>query len=858
MSYSETPIRPALVAPISSFGRESLALAGGKGANLGELTRNGFSVPSGFVVTTAAYESGLMREGLGDKVERLGAGFDPEDAAGAARVAASIREAITQAPLPGALREEILAAYRGLGAGAVAVRSSSTAEDLPDSAFAGQQETFLNVIGEDPLLEAVKECWASLWSERAMTYRAPRRNGRLSASIAVVVQEMVRARSAGVMFTANPLTGEREEILIDAAPGLGVAVVEGLVTPDRFILDKATTRIAKVKLGKREALVRARSGGGTEELRPEGAWPPRPAIRLALPRRAARELAAIGKSIEAHFSCPQDIEWAWFEGLDGVWAFAILQARPMTALPSAIKVNAVMAKIMPMLAEMWPSRPFPLDMTTFAGALESAVGSLLRSFLGAAAPDPDKALVEEDGVVLRLEAPEFRPRPSLLFSLVRALWRTRKFDPEHWASDPRVAGIAEEVRALEERDMRKAAWSENIIVMRKALDLVGRAMAIREDYVLPAARALLRLRLLLGLAASGSRFADLIGGVETKTTETNRALEALAASIREDERLRRIFSEGAAPHIRRALAEEASGRPFLEAFDAFILAYGHRETDFSLVSGTWRDEPDRVFVLLTALVAAPPSAAGSYARWEEARDRLLSRSILGLPLFRPAFLKALRRGRAFFTLREDTHFHATLALPLLRALALEGGRRLAEAGAIEAPWDILHLKLGELEALDETWPPAEAEAEGLRALIARRKAKRESLASTPMVDPRYLAAPQPRGKGKRLLLRGSAGSPGGAVGRARIIRDAGEFGKLLPGEILVAPLTNPSWTPLFRHALAIVVDSGGPASHAAIVAREYGVPAVMGVGAGTSILKDGQRIRVDGSAGTVSMADDDE
>ena len=749
-------------------------------------------------------------------------------------------------------------AYRGLGAVAVAVRSSSTAEDLPDSAFAGQQETYLNVIGEDRLLEAVRDCWASLWSERAMDYRARRRDGRLSATIAVLVQEMVQARSAGVMFTANPLTGERGEILIDAAPGLGVAVVEGLVTPDRFVLDKARTRIVKAKVGKREASVRARPEGGTEELRTEGARQPRPAIRLALSRRAARELAGIGLRIEAHFGAPQDIEWAWFEGPEGGGAFAILQARPMTALPSPFKTNPVMAKIMPMLAEMWPSRPFPLDMTTFAGALESAIGSLLRSLLGAAAPDPDKALVEEEGVVVRLEAPDFRPRPALLFSLLRALWRTRKFEPEKWTGDPRIARIAEGVRLLEARDLRKAGWTENLIAMRKALDLVGTAMAIREDYVLPAARALLRLKLLLGLAFSGRRFGDLIGGVETKTTEANRALETLAASIREDEGLRPIFAVPGARDIGAALAEEESGRRFLEGFEAFLMTYGHRETDFSLASGTWRDEPERVFALLTALVAAPPSATESYARWEAARDRLLAHSILGLPPLRQAFLAALRRGRAFFTLREDTHFHATLALPVLRALALEVGRRLAEAGAIEAPWEVLHLKLGELENLGEVWPPTDAEIARLRGLVARRKAKRESLASTPMVDPRLLAIPHIRKGGERLLLRGSAGSPGSAVGTARIVRDAGEFGTLLPGEILVAPLTNPSWTPLFRHALAIVVDSGGPASHAAIVAREYGVPAVMGVGSGTAILKDGQRIRVDGSAGTVSMAGDDE
>lgn len=849
MARSEMPPSLPWVAPVSSFDRGSLALAGGKAANLGELSRRGFPVPPAFVVTTAAFEAALLQDGLGEIVARHCGDFDPEDRDSAAGFASAIRAAIVAATLPERLGAGILAAYRDMGSPAVAVRSSSTAEDLPDSAFAGQQETFLNVVGEDRLLEAVKECWASLYSVRAMSYRAERRKGQVSASIAVIVQKMLEPAAAGVMFTADPLTGDRGNILVHAAPGLGAAVVEGLVSPDRFVLAKTGRRLLERRLGKRETLVRARPGGGIEELRGGAGERPRP----ALPPRIPRELARIGVEIEALFGCPQDIEWAW-SGDRGP-GISILQARPMTALPPEIRTGAVMAKIMPMLAEMWPTRPFPLDMTTFAGALENAVGSLLRSLLGPAAPDPSKALVEEGGVVLRLEAPVFRPGPSLVLSLLRALRRTRKFDPGAWGDDPRLERLSEELRALETRDLRSASWEENIAAMRKSLDLVGRALVLREDYLLPAAVALLRLRLLLGLGFSGPRFADLIGGVETKTTETNQALESLAAAIRGDEALRRIFAEGRGEELRPAIAATAAGPAFLEAFNSFLMAYGHRERDFSLASGTWGEEPRLVFELLATLAAAPPSESESYRRWERTRDELLSRSILGLPPLRAGFLEALRRGRAFFSLREDSHFHATRALPPLRALAFECGRRLAEAGLIDSAADVLHLKFEELEALGGTWPP-EATVE-LRPLIEARRAKRESLSSTPMIDPRYLAARAPRKGSEGLLLSGEPGSPGSAVGRVRLIRGPEDFGKLLPGEILVAPLTNPSWTPLFRHALAIVVDAGGPASHAAIVAREYGVPAVMGVGDGMAGLKDGQLVRVDGSAGTVSRADED-
>ena len=215
------------------------------------------------------------------------------------------------------------------------------------------------------------------------------------------------------------------------------------------------------------------------------------------------------------------------------------------------------------------------------------------------------------------------------------------------------------------------------------------------------------------------------------------------------------------------------------------------------------------------------------------------------------FLKSLTDARCFFRLREDTHYYATLAQPVVRRVALELGNRLEQVGAIHLATDIFHLKLDELEVLGEPWPPSDETIIQIKMLVARRAAKRSSLASTPMIDPRLLAVQPQDLMNEDVILSGSPGSPGIASGPVRIVHDVSEFGNLQPGEVLIAPATNPAWTPLFQRAAAIVVDMGGAASHAAIVAREYGIPAVMGTFDGTQKLTDGQWVQVDGSRGLV-------
>ncbi len=840
---------PLLVTPLTYFERGSLALAGGKGANLGELIRAGFNVPPGFVITTAAYDLLLQTNGLQTKIQQMLGLLIIDSPASVTEISQQIRDAIQHVSIPGPIGDSTLKTYRQLEGGAVAVRSSATAEDLAEAAFAGQQETFLNVIGEEALLDAVRTCWASLWSERAILYRARQNIDQASVKLAVVVQKMVLADVAGVMFTANPVSGVRDELIINASLGLGEAVVGGLVTPDHIVVNKRGLRIKEYRVGRREVIIRSKVGGGTEQVTPTTKN-----TEAALSPCAVRNLAQLGKQIERHYGTPQDIEWAWIKDGTKAGKILILQARPMTALPKPLKATGPMRMAIPMLAEMWITRPYPLDITTFTGTVERAIGNLLVMMIGKSAPDPDKALVEEDGVVLRFEPPEIHPSPGMLIMPWLTLWRTRRYDPLQWQVDPIIAEVLAGARELERRDLRSLTWKQNIEALHDSLTLIPRVMQLRERYVPKALVGLGTLWLMLALSGHKDRFSQLISGVETKTTETNRALETLAGQIRRNATLRELFAQTESNELHSALQQSAPGQNFLQNFSLFLAQYGHRETALTISQPAWKDEPKIVFGILKVLASSELEKTDHYQEWKHTRDELLTRPILGWWPLSNLFLKSLVNTRCLFQIREDTHFYATLAQPLVRRVVLELGNRLEQVGAIKSATDIFHLRLDELEKLGESWPPSQETISQIHELVSRRNAKRKSLAHKPMVDPRLLAPPSGDLIDDEVILRGSPGSPGLAFGPARIVHDVSEFGRLQPGDVLVAPATNPAWTPLFQRAAAVVVDMGGAASHAAIVAREYGVPAVMGTFDGTQKLTDGQWIQVDGSRGLVLEA----
>jgi rifampicin phosphotransferase len=809
------------VAPLRDFDRDDLPSAGGKGANLGELVRAEAPVPDGFVITTAAYAAAVQPSGL-RIADRFGA-----DGAGA-----SIRADVRAVSMPSDLRAEITDAYTALGDGAVAVRSSATAEDLPGAAFAGQLDTYLNVIGEAELINAVQKCWASLWTERAIAYRTRIGIGSAEVGIAVVVQRMINAEVAGVMFTADPVSGDRETIMVDASSGLGEAVVSGLVTPDHYRLDDQGN-VRDYQPGRREVIVRSAPGGGVAH------EPGDPARNQRLPDTVLMELSALGTAVAKHFGRPQDIEWAYAEGQ--VW---LLQARPMTALPPPpLKLNAAQRRLGSVLLDYVPVRPYPIDMSTWvpygpAGLMANVVGRFgFRDAFEDFLPE------DEYGVVDRFVPAAPRPTIGLLIAPWRIARLALRYDPSRWTDDPRYATFLDRVHNVGALDPGTMPWPRLKTMPRQALDLIKPIGDLRIDYLPATGLAVLRLFIVLRVLRRSALLSDLLVA-PTRTTDANRALEALAERAREDPRLLEA--------VNRLDQKAVAAFPeFTRQFNAYLEEYGHRETvsPVLVTPPTQGEVPETVLGMIKLLAAEPPRPpADRYASLLE----LLKHPLLQRPRRRARIERWVAAARAGIAFREDSHFYFLMPLPILRKSLLEMGRRLCDVGVLDKPTDVFHLRLEELEAIGD--PATIAGPERLREAVRTRSARREELTGVPLIDP---TAVFPRGDAGDALIAGTPASSGSATGPVRVIREPAEFDRLTSGDILVCPYTNPAWTTLFQRAAAVVVDSGGPASHAAIVAREYGIPAVMGTAIGTKTLTDGQFVSVDGSTGRVTAADTD-
>jgi len=807
-----------LVMSLRDLDQEDVAIAGGKGANLGELVRAGLQVPDGFLVTTEAYARVVNLFDL--KITDGVAGGD----------GVAIRASVEAAAMPADIQAAIADAYTALGSGPVAVRSSATAEDLPGAAFAGQQDTYLNIIGEAAVLDAVRRCWGSLWTDRAIAYRDRIGIEQTEVKIAVVVQRMINAEIAGVMFTADPVSGDRKTILVDASRGLGEAVVSGLVTPDHYVLDD-TGNVRDFQQGRREVVIRSAAAGGV--VREAGSTED----AQSLSDTVLAELAQLGTTIARHFGRPQDIEWAYADRR--VW---LLQARPMTALPPPpLKLNARQRVLGSVLLDYVPVRPYPIDMSTWvpygpAGLMARVVGTFgLRDAFEGFLPE------DEYGVVDRFVPLAPRPTPRLLLTPWRIATLAHRYHPARWTDDRRFAAFLNHVRSLAAQDLMTMRWPWLKTIPRQALDLIRPIGDLRIDYLPGTMLSLLRLFIVLRVLGRSALLADLLV-TQTRTSDANHALEALADRLRDD------------PDLYDAVTtldpKQLAAFPTFEAeFSAYLAEYGHRETvtPVLVTPPTQGDAPDTVLALIKVLAAEPPHPP-------EDHERVLH-ELLRHPLLRGGrrrarvthWVEAARAGVAF---REDSHFYFLLPLPILRRSLLEMGRRLRDVGLLKRPEDVFHLRLEELEAIND--PTTLEDPDRLRAAVRSRSARREELAGVRLIDP---AAVFPQRDAGDALITGTPASSGSATGPVRLIHGPAEFGRLAAGDVLVCPYTNPAWTTLFQRAAAVVVDSGGLGSHAAIVAREYGIPAVMGTGTGTTTLTDGQLVTVNGSTGRVSAAE---
>ncbi|HKH46535.1 MAG TPA: PEP/pyruvate-binding domain-containing protein [Thermoanaerobaculia bacterium] len=881
-----------LTLPFGDLDRTMLPIAGGKAANLGELARAGLPVPDGFCLTTAAYE--LVAEGADlDQILNDLAGTDPEDTSRLAELAAAARASLSEASVPDDLVEAITRAYRELGNGAsvaVAVRSSATAEDLPYASFAGQQDTYLNVVGADNVLDAVRRCWVSLWTDRAVSYRASNGIDHRSVRLAVVVQRMVEAEVAGILFTANPLTGRRRQAVIDAAPGLGEAVVSGAVNPDHFVVNTSTGEIVERRLGDKRVAVMAAGDNGTKRVEVAGNGD-----KASLGDDQIRALADLGARVEAHYGSPQDIEWA----IDGeIW---LLQARPITTLfplpagapatdedlrvyfsvnvaqgvyrpltPMGLQAFRLVASSMAAFAGRPPRDPYagPAFFTDAGGriflditpALRNKLGSWLLDRLTQIGEARATPILRSLGADARLAPVATRRWPffrAVLLLLVRGRIPLRVAQalahPE--AARARVARLEAELRALGDVPPGANASQRLRVVERMLRNTMPRVVpGIAPVFGAGMAARALAGKLLGNLATADELQVVLRGLPHNPTTQMDLALWALAREVRADPSAARTLRETPPVELARSYREGTLSPRLQAGLESFLRLYGHRgvaEIDLGLPR--WSEDPTYIIGVLANYLRldnpelAPDVQFGKGAREAEEMAADLTRRARRKDRLRGTLVGfLLKRARALAGLREVPKFYAVVVLTRARELLLEVGDELAEAGRLRKADDIFFVTLPEARAA--------LAGKDLRSVVRERRAVYDREVKRRHV-PRILLSdgtePEAPGETAEGALHGSPASPGTVSAKARVIFDP-SGAQLEPGEILVAPSTDPGWTPLFLTAGGLVMEMGGAMSHGAVVAREYGIPAVVGVPDATGRISTGERITVDGSAGTVA------
>lgn len=821
------------------------SLVGGKGNNLIALTAAGFPVPPGFVVTAAAYQQFLT--GVAG-LERELAALDYQSPDRLREQCRLLRERLAQVPLPA----DVQLAIRGaLGRfepnSAFAVRSSSTFEDLAQAAFAGQHDTYLNIRGEEAILQRVRDCFLSLWQDRAVLYRHHQGFSQTEARMAVVVQRQIACDRAGVGFSIDPVSGRMDRLVLDANYGLGESVVAGECAIDHFELNKQSLAVVDSVIGHKEKMIVA-TAAGTEE-RPVA---PELADKPCLTEPQIQAVATLLKKVEAHYGWPQDIEWGWREG-----ELCLFQARPVTTFqPRWTRDES---------AERFPRPMTPLSWDFLSVAFRR---SMKHSFELMGLPPLqgdwfgwfDHYVYGNQNAVALVGS--FRPlrarTPQELTAEIPTL--RRRFGwvlelPVHWARD--LDRYLIRLGRLQVMSLDEASVPEII-------QHINHALEVATEYFMPniaisMTQAFLHrlLHALVGMAAGPDKALaivdGLLAGCETKTAVVNRELHELAQ-----------LAKRVHPAVGQALLElggaEFLGQGQLARFpefagrlQRFLEDHGHREMDMDYYHPTWSEQPSIVLDALALILRGQPEDPAETARkqrirYSETEHQFLGRVPEELRFF---FREMIRLARTYTALDDLEHYQTTRINPIARRAALALGRRLQERGTLEAAQDVFFLRKADLDHLLETFPH-EPREELRRKALEGRAAYRAALDSKPEWA-----------RGERTvcslmtddanMLRGLPGSPGCVTGPCFRVLEPSDFARFPKNAILIARTTNPAWTPLFYSARGLVTESGGPLSHGAVTAREMALPAVMSVRDVLSRVRDGQTVTVDGTQGFVRV-----
>jgi pyruvate,water dikinase len=812
-------VTPALVLRLADPGTD-LSAVGGKGATLARLAAAGFDVPAAVVVTTGAYRAFVDQHGLREAV-LTAAAADPD------RAAETLQRWFRDTAVPPDVAEAVRTGYVGLGAGPVAVRSSATAEDLVDASFAGQQDSFLDVSGEAAVLEAVRACWASLWTARAIGYRALHHIPPGDVAMAVVIQRMAETDSAGVLFTADPVTGDRDRVVVNAVRGRGEALVAGRADPQVVVLDRA---------------------GGTI-LQRHGA--------AVIDDATAKDLARLGQRVEALLGQPVDVEWAAHAG-----RVAVLQARPITVAGTEEWNDSLTADCLWTCANVGEAIPSVMTPATWSlvqifmseamsvvalGPYRLAGRIAGRFYLNLSVAMAAGTALGLGGVVRRASVEAFGRIPpevtvpplpmsrlavlrALVPSVVPFLLRVRRY--QH--------GLADRVGQV---PARCAEAREQIAAAATGPELADLWPALLEPLLRDTGRMLAAGGRVGGMWVSRARpwLRKLVGDSDAIALLTGMHGEAAP-----------LASLGPLVGLDRLARGEIDQAEFTRQ-------WGHRCPDELEISVPRPEEdPGWAERRLAVLHTGGDDVPSLLARQQRARAQAMARFQQRYPHRVRRLHRRLTAAARGVRAREAARSEVVRAFQVLRHFALRAGE-LTGCGD-----DVFLLGVDEIVAL------LNGDRTPLSRVAVRRATYRRyaALPACPTLirgafDPfRWAADPHRRGDvfdASKVLppaaasISGFPGAGGVVEGRARVLTSMEDSVQLQPGEILVTTVTNVGWTPVFPRVAAVVTDVGAPLSHAAIVARELGIPAVVGTGNATAGVRTGDWLLVDGGRGTVQV-----
>lgn len=889
-------------------GADTLKLVGGKGANLGKLSQAKLPVPPGFCVTTEAYSAFISENHIDKKISDILARIKYGDANLVEKLTADIRQIIVKAKMPDSIAAAIESAYQKLGDNPyVAVRSSGTAEDLAEASFAGLHDTYLDIRGRDTMLDAVKRCWASLWTARATAYRSNKGFNHFDTRLAVVIQIMAEADVAGVMFTGNPMTSATDEIVVNASWGLGESVVSGIVTPDGFVLKSSTLKVKERALGSKGRRIfrdQSKESGTITEAVPESRQK-----QFTLNDDQLAALGQLGRQVTDYYDgIPQDIEWALANE-----RFYLLQSRPITGVEFSWNEALDSWQTAPedegivwsrsWADEVWTGAITPL-MYSWRGSLytlghincmnlwgfgrlaskrrwmyykgtayhncdietelvKTAWSPFRKGLLTHVAPDRREEVINAPFSLIeycRLHARIIGLEPSAgLSGWIKHQYREFIDNPERKVQ---ADGLPDEqLRRLSDADLKRYIdgiiglereyyqdmWSGFFLHARDSMSLLGWILANWYD------------------GDNAMAFSDVITGVpkRTATMEENLKLWRLSEDIRQSSQLLALFKANPGAVFFKEIEKHEVGREFLEKYSSFVQEHGHRgQADRDIYYPRRVEDPSVDYNAFAAFLSSTTSVDPEAKEHEvnQRRDKVVDDVIQNIKKKPFGFLKVeafklvLDYVHQFFMYRDNERNMTDRLTHAGKRGFLELNRRLVERKLVESERDFFFLGREELYELFD----GRANKPLTRAKISGRMRDFDRFLDKDYMPPMYMkggkaisfeAQNQDVGDG---CYRGSGTSRGAITGVARVVKSLKDIGTVKEGEILITNSTDPGWTPVFMVISGIVLETGGMLAHGSCLAREYGLPAVQ-IENAMQLVPDGATVSINGDSGELRI-----